>query len=173
MVVVRAEEAGDASKIANVLSKAFARLGYDTPPEVGLVAQLRDSDAWLPNLSIVAVVAGVIVAHALLSRVWVGRSPALVLGPVAVLPAHQNQGVGTHVVNAALVAADRAGERLVVVLGDPAFYSRFGFVPASRFGVLGPWKVPDDVYQALPLSKYGDGDDLVGAVEYPEPFYEV
>jgi putative acetyltransferase len=93
-----------------------------------------------------------VVGYALLSRVRVKADevpvPALALGPVAVAPHRQRVGHGTAVVQAALDAATELGERLVVVLGDPAFYRRFGFTRADRLGLTSPWSGLGEPWQA-------------------------
>ncbi|WP_131763948.1 GNAT family N-acetyltransferase, partial [Actinomadura fibrosa] len=93
---------------------------------------------------------------------------ALALAPVAVLPAYQRQGAGGAAVEAALAAAAGRGERLVVVLGHPEYYPRFGFERASRHGVTAPFEVPDEALMALVLD--GPGPVPSGAIEYPAPF---
>jgi putative acetyltransferase len=148
-----------------------------TPPEVELVESLRGSAAWLPELAMVAEAGGELVAYALLSRVHLDPSgfPALALGPVAVPPRHQRQGYGTEVVQAVLDAATELGERLVVVLGDPTYYRRFGFEPAIRLGLTSPWSGLGDPWQALVLPEVVSGAEPVpaGEVIYPEPWFRV
>lgn len=146
MSAVRAERPEDAGAIREVLTAAF-----DTDGEAELVAALRASDAWLPELSVVAERDGRVVAYALLSRITVDAHPALALGPVAVLPADQRRGLGTEVVREALRRARDGGERLVLVLGEPAYYARFGFVPAAPYGISSPWSSLGDAWQVLAL----------------------
>ncbi|MEH1012678.1 N-acetyltransferase [Micromonospora sp. CPCC 206060] len=150
---LRPEETADVEPIRRVVAAAYDRPDAGAPPEVGLVDALRDSDAWLPDLSMVAEWGGEVVGYALLSRVRIdsGGWPALTLGPVAVAPHRQGIGLGTSVVQAVLDAATEFGERLVVVLGDPAFYHRFGFEPAARFRLTSPWSGLGDPWQALVL----------------------
>jgi putative acetyltransferase len=166
MTELRAELPDDVPGIRRVLLAAF-----ETAAEADLVDALRAGEAWLPELSVVAVEDGEVVAHALLSRILVagrgGDVPALALGPVAVLPERQKQGYGSAVIREALRFA--AGESLVVVLGDPAYYGRFGFVPGATYGITGPWASFGDAWQVLPLR---DGVEP-GETLYPSPWHDL
>jgi putative acetyltransferase len=168
-VRVRPEAPADRPAIRSVVLEAFRADDHPEPPEADLIDALRDSDAWLPELSMVAERDGEVVAHALLSRVTVGPDarPALSLGPVAVRPAHQNEGLGTAVVRAALDTARAAGETLVVVLGEPAYYGRFGFTAADRYGLTAPWS-GSPYWQALAWAEVEPGE-----VAYPQPWHDL
>ncbi|MFE5810534.1 GNAT family N-acetyltransferase [Streptomyces sp. NPDC056491] len=160
----RPETPADAAAVREVNLAAF-----ETPLEADLVDALRADGAWLPGLSYVAEAPdGSVAAHALLTRCEVGGAPALALAPVAADPALQRSGAGSSVVRALLEAARERGESLVLVLGHPAYYPRFGFVPASHFGIRAPFEVPDEAMMALVL------DDSVpvpsGTIRYPAPF---
>ncbi|GGZ63606.1 N-acetyltransferase [Streptomyces subrutilus] len=160
----RPETAGDIGAVRAVNLAAF-----DTPLEADLVDALRTDGAWVPGLSYVAEAPdGSVAAHALLTVCEVGGARALALAPVAVDPALQRSGAGSSVVRALLAAARTRGESLVLVLGHPEYYPRFGFVPASRFGIRAPFEVPDGAMMALVL------DDSVpvpsGTIGYPAPF---
>ncbi|MFF8382717.1 GNAT family N-acetyltransferase [Streptomyces kanasensis] len=143
---------------------------FPTPAEADLVDALRaDPDAWLPGLSYVAEAPdGSVAAYALITRCRVGDAPAAALAPVAVAPAHQRRGAGEAVVRAVLEAARLRGERLVLVLGHPEYYPRFGFAPASRYGIRPSFDVPDAAMMAL----VPDGSDRPpsGTITYPPAF---
>ncbi|UQX05228.1 bifunctional class I SAM-dependent methyltransferase/N-acetyltransferase [Streptomyces sp. RerS4] len=149
--------------------RAVNLAAFETPLEADLVDALRADASWLPGLSYVAEGPdGAVAAHALLTRCEVDGVPALALAPVATDPRLQRSGAGSAVVRALLAAARARGEALVLVLGHPAYYPRFGFVPASRFGIRAPFEVPDEAMMALVL------DDSVpvptGTIAYPAPF---
>ncbi|TDD04036.1 N-acetyltransferase [Nonomuraea deserti] len=161
-LTLRAETAGDEAGIRAVTAAAF-----DRPEEADLVEALRRDPAWIPALSRVAVSGGRVVAHALLTRCHVGETSALALGPVAVLPEVQRQGLGTLVVEDALREARERGGSAVIVLGHPGYYPRFGFTIASRHGIGVAFDVPDEALMALSL----DGAPLPsGTVRYAPPF---
>ncbi|MFE6228322.1 GNAT family N-acetyltransferase [Streptomyces sp. NPDC057854] len=162
---VRAERDGDRAAVREVVAAAFGR-----PDEADLVDALRaDPDAWLPGLSVVAEAPdGSVAAHALITRCRVGGAPAAALAPVSVAPEHQRTGAGQAVVRAALDAARLAGERLVLVLGHPEYYPRFGFARASAYGIKPAFEVPDEAMMALVLD--GSAPVPAGTVAYPAAF---
>ncbi|MEU2250098.1 N-acetyltransferase [Streptomyces sp. NPDC019224] len=162
---VRPEAAADIPAVHAVNAAAFP-----TEAEAGLVDALRgDPSAWLPGLSYVAESPdGAVAAFALLTRCRVGGAAALALAPVATAPEHQRRGAGSAVVRAALDAARERGERLVLVLGHPEYYPRFGFVPASRYGIRPSFDVPDEAMMALPLDD--SAPVPLGTIEYPAAF---
>ncbi|MFE9689774.1 GNAT family N-acetyltransferase [Micromonospora sp. NPDC005806] len=176
---LRPEDPADEAPVARVLAAAFARPDVATPPEVGLVDELRHSDAWIPELAMVAEYGGEVVGYALLTRVRVRTDdasyPALALGPVAVPRNRQRIGHGTAVVQAGLDAATELGERLVVVLGAPAFYRRFGFGRADRMGLTSPWSGLGEPWQALvlPPSTSDEPPPPQGEVVFPPPWSQV
>ncbi|WP_457033602.1 GNAT family N-acetyltransferase [Kitasatospora sp. P5_F3] len=163
-VSTRVEHPSDAPATRRVHMAAFPG-----PDEADLVDALRRDGSWLPRFSLVAVDGReLIVGHVLLTRLEVGDATGLALAPVAVAPEWQRKGVGVLLVRAALEAAVAAGEKLVVVLGDPDYYGRFGFTPAAEHDVTGPFDVPGEYFQALALPAY-DGSPK-GQCRYPEPF---
>ena len=142
---------------------------FPSAEEADLVDALRASDAWIDGLSIVAADSdGTVVAHALLTRCHVDGAPALALAPCAVLPHVQRTGAGSAAIHAGLDAARALGENLVIVLGHPAYYPRFGFAPASAFGIRASFEVPDEALMALALDPSRETPS--GMVAYPAPF---
>ncbi len=93
------------------------------------------------------------------------------LAPLAVVPTYQRQGIGTALVRAGIAACQTLGIPWIVVLGDPAYYRRFGFVPASRYGLSGEFG-GDAKFQALILGK-GEPPIRGGHIRYAREFREV
>ncbi|MGC4962211.1 GNAT family N-acetyltransferase [Gordonia sp. DT101] len=167
MVECRIEVERDVAAIREVVGAAFGQ-----PDEADLVEALRrDPAVWIPGLSVVATDAG---GYALLTRCRVGGCQALALAPCAVAPERQSRGVGTDVTAYVLDEArtrtvnESPVENLVVVLGHPEFYSRFGFRPASDVGIAASFEVPDEALMYLAL----DPDEPIpsGVIEYPAAF---
>ncbi|MGW5053703.1 GNAT family N-acetyltransferase [Actinokineospora sp. NPDC004072] len=143
---------------------------FPTPLEAGIVDALRaDAAAWIDGLSMLATDPdGTPVGYALLTRCHIDDAPALALAPCAVLPAAQRGGAGSAAIRAALAAARDLGEHAVVVLGHPEYYPRFGFTPASGFGIHAPFEVPDEAMMAMTLD---DSRPLpAGTIRYPAAF---
>ncbi len=174
-MIIRRELPDDVEAIHAVTVAAFRTAEHSAPPaqpggdpgEAALVARLRDDTGWIPELSLVAVDDDAVVGHVVVSRAHVEDHPALCLGPLSVLPARQRGGVGTALMHAVLGAADALGEPLVALLGDPAYYRRFGFTPAQAAGVVAPDPAWGDYFQVRTLSRY---DGQVGRFRYAKPF---
>lgn len=160
----RAETGADIDAI-----RAINRAAFDTSTEADLVDALRDDPAWIVGLSLVAFDEDdAPVGHALLTRCHIGTTPALCLGPCAVLPAYQRSGAGSAAIRAALTAAGRVGEPFVTVLGHPTYYPRFGFTRASTYGIGLDIDVPDEALMALTLDPTQPLPS--GTIHYAPPF---
>lgn len=170
-MLIRRETHADHAAVHAVTTAAFSREAGAEPVEAGLIDQLRASDDWLPALSLVAVSEAAVVGHVVCSRGFVGAVPALGLGPISVLPDRQGRGVGHALMHAVLGAADATGEPLVALLGEPAFYRRFGFVEASELSVISPDPGWGAYFQARRLTACPPG--LVGPFRYAAAFANV
>src|SRR5437868_10746767 len=140
-VLIRRETARDADVIRAIATAAFAprRPPGQIPPEARLIDELRADPAWLAALSLVAATpAGEVIGHVLGTRGHVGQDPVLALGPLAVRPDRQRHGVGSALMHAVLGAADALGEPLAALLGDPAYYRRFGFELSNLHQITPP-----------------------------------
>ena len=172
-VLIRREVAGDEASIWAVTAAAFGKRGADgVPAEATLVDELRAGDAWLPELSLVAVDgAGEVIGHVLCTRGHVGQAPVLGLGPLSVRPDSQLRGVGSALVHAVLGAGDALGEPLVALLGSPAYYRRFGFRLSDEYGIAPPVPRWQPHFQVRVLTGYRP--EVRGTFAYPEPFDRV
>jgi putative acetyltransferase len=172
-VLIQRETPAQTAAIRAVTTAAFTRPEQptETPPEARLVDELRASAAWLPQLSLVALDSAGVVGHVVCSRAWVDSAHALGLGPLSVHPDHQRRGVGLALVHTVLGAADALDEPLVVLLGDPRYYSRFGFRLAAEYGITPPVSEWRPYFQARALTAFTPS--LRGKFAYAEPFDRV
>jgi putative acetyltransferase len=164
-VLIRPEEDDDRDAVYNVNVSAF-----ETSSEAILVDTLRERAH--PVISLVATIDAEVVGHIMFSPVTLaGNSNLKVMGlaPMAVLPVHQNQGIGSELVRAGLEECRRMRFSAVVVLGHPAFYPRFGFLPSSKFGIDSEYEVPEDVFMAMELEP-GALTGKTGRVKYHTAF---
>jgi putative acetyltransferase len=166
MLYIRDEEPEDITAIHQVHELAFGR-----SDEADLVDTLRASGK--STLSLVAVEDSRIVGHIFFSPVMIDSAdrtfPAVGLAPMAVLPERQRHGIGGRLVKAGLVECRNAGYDCVVVLGHPTYYPRFGFVPASRYGLRSEYEVPDEVFMVWAWREAGL-QDRGGVVRYQPEF---
>lgn len=165
-MLLRRERPADVEQVRQVTTAAFRR-----DLESRLVDALRDDPAWLPALSLVAVEEDEVLGHVLLTRARVEDAQVVALGPLSVRPDRQRTGVGSALVHAVLGAADALDEPLVVLLGHPDYYPRFGFRPALELGVEPPEPAWGAAFQARPLTAYRAG--LRGAFRYAQPFRDL
>lgn len=160
---LRKETAADIPLIRALITRAFAPMAFSSQTEAAIVDALRDRGKL--SVSLIAADEGNVVGHIAFSPVaidgadlgWYG------LGPIAVAPEWQGQGIGSALMDAGLAAIRALGARGCVLLGDPAFYSRFGFQADTRLTLPG---VPAEYFQAVTFS----GDTPSGEVTYDEGF---
>jgi len=172
-MLIRRETPADQAAVHAVHSEAFRRETGVTPVEAPLVDELRAEGDLITLLSLVAVHEGAVVGHVCCSRARLGgdTEAAVGLGPLGVRPAHQGDGVGSALMHAVLGAADARGHGLVVLLGEPAYYSRFGFRPASDLSITAPDPQWGRYFQARTLAAYEPTQ--AGAFEYAPAFSRI
>ncbi len=142
MTDIRPETPADIADIHALVAGCFP-----SDAEARLIDALREADRL--SLSLVAEDAGGILGHIAFSPMT-GVDGGLGLAPLAVHAAHRRRGIGAQLARAGLAACADLGARWVVVLGDPAYYGRFGFAPAKRWGLIGEYG-GGDAFQALEL----------------------
>jgi putative acetyltransferase len=164
-VQVRVERAEDEPAVTRVIGAAFGRAG-----EAHMVEAIRASEGYVPELAFVAEDDGEVVGYVLLSYVGLAGSERrlLELAPLAVMPERQREGIGSALTRAALAAADARGEPLVLVLGHPGYYVRFGFRRSDEFGIEPPQPAWHAAFLAVPLGAYDAS--LRGRIVFPPGF---
>jgi putative acetyltransferase len=157
---VRAATDEDRAGIRAVHEAAFAG-----PLEAGIAEALHDGGD--ERISLVAAEAGLILGHVVLSVGRVGDSSVLCLGPMGVAPRSQRRGIGTALIRRALAEAAAAQAGLVVLVGHPEYYPRFGFERARPLGLECEWDL-DEPWMALRLPAYDPA--VRGLVRFPPAF---
>ena len=167
-MLIRAEAQRDWAAVHAVNVSAF-----ETPAEANLVDALREQAQ--PLVSLIAEDKGAIVGHIMFSPVSLSGHPVLRimgLAPMAVAPEHQRKGIGSALVRAGLEQCKQLGFGAVVVLGHPAYYPRFGFLPSTCCGIVCEYEVPEEVFMVVELQT-GFLRGASGKVKYHSAFSNV
>jgi putative acetyltransferase len=167
-IVIRKEAQQDHPHVRRVNDLAFGQ-----PNEGAMVEQLRSNPRFIPELSLVALDGDVVAGHILFFPIDIitadDRKTSLSLAPLAVHPDRQGRGIGGRLVAEGLSVARRLGFDSVIVTGHPDYYPRFGFRPASEWGIRSPVEAPDEAFMALELTE-GGLEGKAGVVEYPQEY---
>lgn len=157
--VISRERDKDYKTTERLIEKAFKEAEYSDHKEHVLVEKLRQSDDFLPELSLVAEFNGKIIGHIMFTRLIIDdgkkKHKSLALAPLSVLPQYQNKGVGSKLIIEGIRIARELGHRSVIVLGNNSFYQNFGFRPASNWAIKAPFQVEDRFFMALELVDNG------------------
>lgn len=166
-MIIRPETTADHDAIRRVNDEAFGDL-----IEAKLVDAIRESDRFLPELSLVAVSEGQTLGHVISSYVDVepGARRVLQVGPLAVLPPHQRRGIGSALMEETIRIADARGEPLLLIEGDPKFYERFGFTRADAVGIEPPPQARGPQYFMIRALESYDAAFRGRAIYPPETF---
>ncbi len=173
-MLLRRETPSDIPDVRRLMTEAFAvdprtrKPMEGEPVEVRLLDQLRASDAWMPPLSWVAVDGEEVLGYAVCTRAHVDGTAVVGLGPIGVQPKRQRSGVGSALIHALLGASDALDVPLVGLLGDPAYYDRFGFCPSADLAIVPPNPAWGDDFQVRALSAHSVG--LAGTFAYSRAF---
>lgn len=171
---IRQEKQDDHALTENLIQEAFLNAEYSNHREHIIVNKLRHTDAFIPQLSIIAEFDNKVVGHILFTKVNIEGNKiidSLALAPLSVLPSVQRQGIGTSLMKYGLEKAKELGFESVIVLGHPEYYTRFGFMDASKWNVKCPFDVPDGTFMAIEL-KENSLNNAAGIVRYSNAFTE-
>jgi putative acetyltransferase len=167
-MIIRPEKEEDYAAIFEV-----NKLAFGGEEEAELVDALRKLDDFIPKLSIVALEDEQVIGHILLTPIIIetkgGSIPALALAPIAVHPEFQNQGIGSELIKKGLEKCKELRHEIVVVLGHPLYYPRFGFGNAKEKGIKAPFEVADEAFMVIELVNNAL-EGVKGTVKYPKPF---
>ena len=171
---LRAETPEDHQAVEHLTREAFWNVYRPGCVEHYLLHHMRLSPAYMQDMHTLALEGNQPVGSIVYSRAWVkhqdgAAAEVLTLGPLSVLPAWQRKGVGSLLMGYTLALARHRGERGVLLMGDPAYYSRFGFRPAADFGLTLPDGTAPGVFQALELYPHAF-DGVRGAWQLPPVF---
>ncbi|WP_447637995.1 GNAT family N-acetyltransferase [Flavobacterium microcysteis] len=173
-ITIRKEEKKDYKLVFNLVQRAFEKELMSDHTEQELVERLRNSEAFVPELSLVAEIGEQIVGYILLSKIKIvnktlEETESLAMAPVAVLPEFQGKGVGARLIESAHEKAKELGFGSVVLLGHEGYYPRFGYEMAKNYGIRLPFEVPDENCMVIELVK-GALQHTKGIVKYPKEF---
>lgn len=165
-IIIQQETKIDQKSIFEIHKQAFER-----EDEAILVDRLRNSYAYIPQLSLVAIDKQQMVGHILFTEIKIDKRNvhALALAPLSILPAYQKQGIGGMLIKAGIEKATELGYGSVIVLGHEHYYPKFGFVPASKWNIKAPFEVPDNFFMGMELFP-GALNGVSGVVEYAPEF---
>lgn len=165
---IRQETSKDYGKVFDLIKLAFETAEHSDGNEHDLSNALRKSDAFVPELSLVAEIGGEIAGHILFTEGKVGSDTVLVLAPLSVSPNFQKQGVGTALIAEAHKIAKEMGYQYSLVLGSERYYPRAGYLPAEQFGIEVPDGIPSINFMAIQLAE--NAQPISGAVIYAKEF---
>lgn len=170
---IRQETESDQPAVFELIEKAFASAEFSDHQEQYLVERLRKSDAFVPELSLVATDNDKIVGYILLTKLKIKNEQdefsSLAMAPVAVHPDYQKKGLGGQLIEEAHHIAKELGFNSVVLLGHATYYPRFGYKKASQFGIKLPFDVPDEYAMTIELNPNAL-EHVSGMVVYPKEF---
>lgn len=168
-VKIRKEIENDYSDVYELNKAAF---GQENEPK--LIDLLRKSNAFIPELSLVATIDNKVVGHILFIRIKIkdnnrNEFDSLALAPMSVRPDLQRKCIGGQLIRYGLNKAKELGHKSVIVLGHEHYYPKFGFVPTEKWNIKAPFDVPINSFMGIELVENGLSG-VTGTVQYPKEF---
>ena len=168
MIEIRKEQKSDYEEVYNLVKTAFEKAKESDGNEQDLVVDLRNSDNFVPELSLVAKKDDKVVGYILFTKIQIGKYEELALAPLAVLPEYQRQDIGSKLIKEGHKIAKEMGYHYVVVLGSDKYYPKFGYEKASKYGIKPPFDVPDENFMVIKLNDLRK--EIKGTVKYAKEF---
>lgn len=168
MLEIRQENKEDYEEVYNVVKTAFETAEHSDGNEQYLVVALRNSNNFIPQLSLVAIQDSKIVGYILFTKIKIGEYEELALAPLGILPEYQKQGIGKKLIEKGHEIAKKLGYHYSIVLGSETYYPKSGYVPAINYGIKAPFEVPNENFMAIKLNN--TDNEIIGIVEYAREF---
>lgn len=167
-MIIRKEKTKEYNTVNLLVKEAFLTSDHSNGREHVLVEELRDSDAFIPELSLVAEIDGAIAGHVMFTKGFVGDEPILILAPVSVAYSMKNHGIGGALILEGHRIAKELGYHYIAVVGSNKYFPRLGYHPAKDFGIEPPKGIQEEYFQVIQLDKHAP--DISGVLKYPKPF---
>ena len=168
MLEIRQENKNDYEQVYNVVKKAFEMAEESDGNEQDLVVALRNSESFIPELSLVAIIDNKIIGYILFTKIKIGEYEELTLAPLAILPEYQRQGIGSKLIERGHKIAKELGYHYSVVLGSEKYYPKLGYIPAIQYGIKAPFDVQSENFMAIKLND--TNTEIKGVVKYAKEF---
>ncbi len=154
-MIIRRETPEEFSRIYDLVKVAFQTAKVSNGKEQDFVNQLRSSGNYIPELALVAEEDDKLIGHIMLTKTYIvnrsNKFETLLLAPLSVALEYRNKGVGSGLIREDFKLAAEMGYTSVLLVGDPAYYHRFGFKSAVDFGIRHTLDIPDENVMACEL----------------------
>ena len=154
-MIIRKETPNEFSQIYDLVKVAFQTGKVTNGKEQDFVNQLRNNDNYIPELALVAEEGDKLIGHIMLTKTYItndnNKFETLLLAPISVVIERRNEGVGSKLITESFKLAKKMGYTSVVLVGDPAYYHRFGFKAAINFGIRHAQDIPSENVMACEL----------------------
>ncbi|KJS12652.1 MAG: GNAT family acetyltransferase [Desulfotomaculum sp. BICA1-6] len=154
-MVIRREKPEEFSQIYDLVKVAFQTAKVTNGQEQDFVNQLRSNGNYIPELALVAEENSKLIGHLMLTKTYIinngNKYETLLLAPISVVLEYRNQGIGSKLIKESFKLANDMGYTSILLVGDPAYYHRFGFKAAVNFGIKHTHNIPDEYVMACEL----------------------
>lgn len=168
-ITIRPEKESEFEQIYDLVKVAFQTAKVSNGQEQDFVNLLRKSGNYIPELALVAEDKRKLIGHIMLTKNYInctdGQRETLLLAPISVVLEYRNNGVGSNLVNKSFELAKSMGYNSVVLVGDPAFYGRFGFKKAVEFGIRCLQDIPQEYVLACEFVP-GALNEINGTIDF-------